>query len=218
MFISFIGLLFTGYPIAFVLGGVAVAFIFVGYAADYFGYTLTLDHAGTKLYLGSAAGFVNRIYGGLLRKPELVALPMFIFMGLFLDRSGIAERMMTAMQQIFGQGSWRLGNLCGVHWDFTCCKHRHYRCIRRVAWAHWSASDAPPRVCTVACNWHCMFCGYPRHSYASKHHACDHGRSGISSCWRSIYGSSSSECHACGPVCCLLVLYRSHPTRICTAW
>ena len=103
MFISFIGLLFTGYPIAFVLGGVAVAFIFLGYAADYFGYTLTLDHAGTKLYLGSAAGFVNRIYGGLLRKPELVALPMFIFMGLLLDRSGIAERMMTAMQQMFGQ-------------------------------------------------------------------------------------------------------------------
>ena len=103
MFISFIGLLFTGYPIAFVLGGVAVAFIFVGYAADYFGYTLTLDHAGTKLYLGSAAGFVNRIYGGLLRKPELVALPMFIFMGLLLDRSGIAERMMAAMQQFFGQ-------------------------------------------------------------------------------------------------------------------
>ena len=103
MFISFVGLLFTGYPIAFVLGGVAVAFIFVGYAADYFGYTLTLDHAGTKLYLGSAAGFVNRIYGGLLRKPELVALPMFIFMGLLLDRSGIAERMMAAMQQIFGR-------------------------------------------------------------------------------------------------------------------
>ncbi len=103
MFATFVGLLFTGYPIAFVLGGVAVAFIFVGYAADYLGYTLTLDHAGTKLYLGSAAGFVNRIYGGLLRKPELVALPMFIFMGLLLDRSGIAERMMTAMQQIFGQ-------------------------------------------------------------------------------------------------------------------
>ena len=103
MFTSFVGLLFTGYPIAFVLGGVAVSFIFVGYAADYFGYTLTLDHAGTKLYLGSAAGFVNRIYGGLLRKPELVALPMFIFMGLLLDRSGIAERMMLAMQQIFGQ-------------------------------------------------------------------------------------------------------------------
>ncbi len=100
MFVSFVALLFTGYPIAFVLGGVAVAFIFVGYTTDYFGYTLTFDHAGTKLYLGSAAGFVNRIYGGLLRKPELVALPMFIFMGLLLDRSGMATRMMRAMQHL----------------------------------------------------------------------------------------------------------------------
>ncbi len=101
MFVSFVALLFTGYPIVFVLGGVAVAFIFVGYTTDYFGYTLTFDHAGTKLYLGSAAGFVNRIYGGLLRKPELVALPMFIFMGLLLDRSGMATRMMRAMQHLF---------------------------------------------------------------------------------------------------------------------
>ena len=101
MFVSFVVLLFTGYPIAFVLGGIAVAFIFVGYATDYLGYTLTFDHPGTKLYLGSAAGFVNRIYGGLLRKPELVALPMFIFMGLLLDRSGMAKRMMRAMQHLF---------------------------------------------------------------------------------------------------------------------
>ena len=103
MFGSFVALLFTGYPIAFVLSGVAVAFIAVGYVTDYLGYTLTFDHAGTKLYLGSAAGFVNRIYGGLLRKPELVALPMFIFMGLLLDRSGMAKRMMRAMQQLFGR-------------------------------------------------------------------------------------------------------------------
>ncbi|MBT6641820.1 MAG: TRAP transporter small permease subunit, partial [Planctomycetaceae bacterium] len=40
MFVSFVALLFTGYPIAFVLGGVAVAFIFVGYTTDYLGYTL----------------------------------------------------------------------------------------------------------------------------------------------------------------------------------
>ena len=98
--------------IAFVLGGVAVAFIFVGYAADYFGYTLTLDHAGTKLYLGSAAGFVNRIYGGLLRKPELVALPMFIFMGLLLDRSGILSYD-GCNATIFWSDSWRLA-ICVV--------------------------------------------------------------------------------------------------------
>ena len=55
MFVSFVALLFTGYPIAFVLGGVAVAFIFVGYTTDYLGYTLTFDHSGTKLYLGQCS-------------------------------------------------------------------------------------------------------------------------------------------------------------------
>jgi len=97
MFTSFMAVLFSGFPIAFVLGGIAVVFIGVGYAADYVGYTLNAAHPGTKLYLGTAAGFVNRVYGGLLTKPELVALPMFIFMGLLLDRSGMAERMMQAM-------------------------------------------------------------------------------------------------------------------------
>ena len=103
MFASFMAVLFSGFPIAFVLGGIAVVFIGVGYAADYVGYTLSAAHPGTKLYLGTAAGFVNRIYGGLLTKPELVALPMFIFMGLLLDRSGMAERMMQAMQRLFGR-------------------------------------------------------------------------------------------------------------------
>ena len=103
MFASFMAVLFSGFPIAFVLGGIAVVFIGVGYAADFVGYTLNVAHPGTKLYLGTAAGFVNRIYGGLLTKPELVALPMFIFMGLLLDRSGMAEQMMQAMQRLFGR-------------------------------------------------------------------------------------------------------------------
>ena len=103
MFASFMLVLFSGFPIAFVLGGIAVVFIGVGYAADFVGYTLNATHPGTKLYLGTAAGFVNRIYGGLLTKPELVALPMFIFMGLLLDRSGMAKQMMQAMQRLFGR-------------------------------------------------------------------------------------------------------------------
>ena len=100
---TFVATLFSGFPLPFVLGGVAVAFIGVGYAADCVGYTLNADHSGTKFYLGTAAAFVNRIYGGLLNKPELVALPMFIFMGLLLDRSGIAERMMQSMQRLCGR-------------------------------------------------------------------------------------------------------------------
>jgi tripartite ATP-independent transporter DctM subunit len=103
MFATFLALIFTGFPIAFVLGGVAVLFIAVGYATDFVGYTLSAAHPGTKFYLGTAAAFVNRIYGGLLNKPELVALPMFIFMGLLLDRSGLAAGMLTAMQRLFGR-------------------------------------------------------------------------------------------------------------------
>lgn len=95
MFVTFIALLFTGYPIALVLGGVAMIFTLVGYLADiYLGTWTGLDFL-------SAGMVVNRIYK-LMDNWVLVAIPMFIFMGLMLDRSGIAEKMMNRMQALFG--------------------------------------------------------------------------------------------------------------------
>ncbi|MEJ2041034.1 MAG: TRAP transporter large permease subunit, partial [Desulfosarcinaceae bacterium] len=95
MFATFIALLFTGYPIALVLGGVAIIFTVIGYLADiYLGTWTGLDFV-------SAGMVVNRIYR-LMDNWVLVALPMFIFMGLMLDRSGIAETMMNRMQALFG--------------------------------------------------------------------------------------------------------------------
>jgi TRAP-type mannitol/chloroaromatic compound transport system permease large subunit len=44
---------------------------------------------------------VNRVYA-TMSNAVLVALPMFIFMGLMLDESGVAERLMTSMQRLFG--------------------------------------------------------------------------------------------------------------------
>ena len=96
MFVTFVGFLFTGLPVAYVLGGIGVLFAGVGYLSD--------------LYLGTATGLdfltlglvVNRIYK-IMDNWVLVALPMFIFMGLMLDKSGIAERMMHAMQELFGK-------------------------------------------------------------------------------------------------------------------
>lgn len=96
MMLTFISLLFTGYPIAFILGGVAMLFTFIGYLSD--------------MYLGSITGLdfmtvgmvVNRLYK-VLYNWILIALPLFIFMGLMLDRSGIAEKMMIAMQKMFGR-------------------------------------------------------------------------------------------------------------------
>ena len=96
MFLTFVGLLFTGFPVAFVLGGVAVLFTLVGYLSDlWFGTITGLDF----LTFGMS---VNRIYK-FMDNWVLVALPMFIFMGLMLDRSGIAERLMKSMQQLFGK-------------------------------------------------------------------------------------------------------------------
>ena len=71
-------------------------FTVVGYFSDMYLGTLTgLD----LMTLGMA---VNRVYK-FMDNWVLVALPMFIFMGLMLDHSGIAEKMMTAMQNLFGK-------------------------------------------------------------------------------------------------------------------
>ena len=95
MFVTFIALLFTGFPIALVLGGVAIIFTFIGYLADiYLGTWTGLDFV-------SAGMIVNRVFK-LMDNWVLVAIPMFIFMGLMLDRSGIAEKMMSRMQALFG--------------------------------------------------------------------------------------------------------------------
>jgi len=96
MFVTFICLLFTGYPIAFVLMGTAAIFTLVGFTSDlYLGTTTGVNF----LYVGMV---VNRIYK-LMDNWVLVAIPMFIFMGLMLDQSGIAEKMMNSMQDLFGK-------------------------------------------------------------------------------------------------------------------
>ena len=97
MFATFIALLFTGFPVAYVLAGVGVLFAVIGWVSDqWFGTVTGLDY----LTLGLV---VNRIYKGIIENWILVALPMFIFMGNMLDRSGVAERMMNSFQSLFGK-------------------------------------------------------------------------------------------------------------------
>lgn len=96
MFLTFVGFLFTGIPVAFVLGGIGVLFAGVGYFAD-----LYLD-AVTGLDFLTLGLVVNRVYK-IMDNWVLVALPMFIFMGLMLDESGVAERLMKSMQELFGK-------------------------------------------------------------------------------------------------------------------
>ncbi|MBW2149833.1 MAG: TRAP transporter large permease subunit [Deltaproteobacteria bacterium] len=96
MLATFIGLLMTGFPIAFVLCGVSLVFAIVGYLAD-----LYLD-TFTGLDFSVLGMIVMRVFK-LMSNWVLVAIPMFIYMGMMLDRSGIAEKMMDAMQKVFGK-------------------------------------------------------------------------------------------------------------------
>ncbi len=103
MFVTFIALLFTGYPVAWTLAGVGVAFCGLAYLFDNGSMNWTgLEETLTGLDYLTLGAVVNRVYA-TMSNAVLVALPMFIFMGLMLDQSGVAEKLMTAMQRLFGK-------------------------------------------------------------------------------------------------------------------
>ncbi len=97
MFLLFIALLFTGYPIAWLMAGLAVWFTAVGVVFNEFG----VDTFLLKNY-SSLTIIVDRIWA-VMSNWVLVALPNFIFMGLMLDRSGVAEKLMTNFVKVFGR-------------------------------------------------------------------------------------------------------------------
>ena len=96
MFLTFIALLFTGFPVAWVLAGVGIGFGGIAWFTDN-----VLRWTMTGLDYNTLGLLVGRIFG-IMDNWVLIALPMFIFMGLMLDKSGIAKRMMHSMQRLFG--------------------------------------------------------------------------------------------------------------------
>lgn len=102
MFLTFIALLFTGFPVAWTLAGVGVAYCGLAYLFDNGMMNWTgLEETLTGLDYLTLGAVVNRVYA-TMSNAVLVALPMFIFMGLMLDESGVAERLMNSMQRLFG--------------------------------------------------------------------------------------------------------------------
>ena len=105
MFLGFIYLLFRGIPVAFALVGISLIFIVLGeFVLDpnrkALGEYIEYDRVGLSYQKLAVNG--GRFFGGTIKNPVLVALPMFIFMGLMLDQSGVAQRMMRSMQVLFG--------------------------------------------------------------------------------------------------------------------
>lgn len=77
--------LFTGYPVAFVLGGVGLLFGLIGMGFDIFNFK--------EFFLIN-----SRIFGGVVENIVLIAIPMFVFMGLILEKSGIAKELLRSLQ------------------------------------------------------------------------------------------------------------------------
>jgi len=87
--------LMAGFPVAFTLGGVS------------------LIGAGLGLLTGSfdpsfLAALTNRIYG-IMSNEVLMAVPLFVFMGIMLERSRISENLLDTMAQLFGPVRGGLG-------------------------------------------------------------------------------------------------------------
>ncbi|MDA0822649.1 MAG: TRAP transporter large permease subunit [Proteobacteria bacterium] len=96
MFASFIVLVFTGFPVAWILGGLAVLFTAIAVVIDVdCGVPIGMDWAYTSLT-------VDRTWN-VMENWVMVALPMFILMGLLLDRSGIANQLMLSFARLFGR-------------------------------------------------------------------------------------------------------------------
>lgn len=96
MFATFGALLFTGYPVAWVLGGTAFIWAVAGHVAvEYF-------NADLWYSWDSAIALAPERIWGTVASDTLVALPMFIFMGIMLDQSGVAEKLMKNMVKLFG--------------------------------------------------------------------------------------------------------------------
>jgi tripartite ATP-independent transporter DctM subunit len=80
--------LMVGYPVAFTLGGVSMAFALIGHFAGLFD-------------LGLLGAFPQRVFG-VMTNDVLLAIPLFIFMGVMLERARIAEELLENMGRLFG--------------------------------------------------------------------------------------------------------------------
>ncbi|MCU0881276.1 MAG: TRAP transporter large permease subunit [Hyphomonadaceae bacterium] len=89
MFLALIVALMMGYPVAFTLGGVALLFGALGMALGLF-------------QPGFFAAFPQRVFG-TMSNATLTAIPLFVLMGVILERSKIAEDLLSTMGDMFGR-------------------------------------------------------------------------------------------------------------------
>tara|TARA_B110000971_G_scaffold52065_1_gene52762 strand:- start:8238 stop:9704 length:1467 start_codon:yes stop_codon:yes gene_type:complete len=85
MFVTLAFLLFSGFPVTWVLGGVGLGFGLIGIVAD-------------ELNFIQFSTLPSRIFGGVMENLILTAIPMFVFMGTMLEKSGVARDLLNCLQ------------------------------------------------------------------------------------------------------------------------
>lgn len=88
LFLAVIVMLLAGFPVAFSLGGTALMFAFFG----------VLGGGFESAFL---SGLPSRIFG-IMTNDTLVAVPLFVFMGITLERARIAEDLLETLSSLFG--------------------------------------------------------------------------------------------------------------------
>jgi tripartite ATP-independent transporter DctM subunit len=95
MFVVAVFFLLAGYPVAFTLGGTALLFAGIGMAFGVFD--------------ASYVAFLPQRIFGTMTNETLVAVPLFVFMGVMLERSKVAEDLLVSMGRLFGSLRGGLG-------------------------------------------------------------------------------------------------------------
>ena len=95
LFLSVILILLAGFPVAFTLGGTALIFAGIGILTGTFNESLL-------------SVLPNRMFG-LMTNQTLVAVPLFVFMGVTLERARIAEELLETLSALFGSLRGGLG-------------------------------------------------------------------------------------------------------------
>jgi tripartite ATP-independent transporter DctM subunit len=85
MFVSMFFVIFCGYPVAYVMGGMSLLFAFLGWLGGVFP-------------IHNMSNVLLRMWGGVALDQVLVSVPMFILMGSILERSGSAKDMLLATE------------------------------------------------------------------------------------------------------------------------
>jgi tripartite ATP-independent transporter DctM subunit len=95
LFLAVIVVLLAGYPVAFTLAGTAILFAVIGLLTGHF-------------EAGYLSALPSRLFG-IMTNETLIAVPLFIFMGITLERAKIAEDLLETLSSLFGSYRGGLG-------------------------------------------------------------------------------------------------------------